>query len=205
MNNDAPVGFLKDGKGNLWAIANIKQTDLIKDEFVRKAIDKAIEMQEALAEFKLSLMTEADDFIELLAQEHGVNLGGKKGNVTLRTFDSQLKVTLQTQERIELGPELTLAKQLIDQCLDEWTEGGNQNIKAIVSKTFNTDKQGSLNPQRILALRKLEISDDSGKWTKAMNIIAESVGVVDSCRFIRFYKQDDKGIEQAISLDIAKL
>ena len=203
--NNVPDGYLKDGKGNLVAIANIKQTDLIKDEFVRKAIDKALEMQETLAEFKQSLMAEADDFIELLAQEHGVNLGGKKGNVTLRTFDSQLKVTLQTQERIELGPELTLAKQLIDQCLDEWTEGGNQNIKAIVSKTFNTDKQGSLNPQRILALRKLEISDDSGKWTKAMNIIAESVGVVDSCRFIRFYKQDDKGIEQAISLDIAKL
>ena len=203
--NNVPEGYLKDGKGNLVAVANIKQTDLIKDEFVRKAIDKAVEMQEALAEFKQSLMAEADDFIELLAQEHGVNLGGKKGNVTLRTFDSQLKVTLQTQERIELGPELTLAKQLIDQCLDEWTEGGNQNIKAIVSKTFNTDKQGSLNPQRILALRKLEISDDSGKWTKAMNIIAESVGVVDSCRFIRFYKQDDKGIEQAISLDIAKL
>ncbi len=203
--NNVPEGYSKDGKGNLVAIANINQTDLIKDEFVRKAIDKAVEMQEALAEFKQSLMAEADDFIELLAQEHGVNLGGKKGNVTLRTFDSQLKVTLQTQERIELGPELTLAKQLIDQCLDEWTEGGNQNIKAIVSKTFNTDKQGSLNPQRILALRKLEISDDSGKWTKAMNIIAESVGVVDSCRFIRFYKQDDKGIEQAISLDIAKL
>ncbi|WP_368484746.1 DUF3164 family protein [Pseudoalteromonas sp. SD03] len=203
--NNVPDGYLKDGKGNLVAIANIKQTDLIKDEFVKKAIDKAIKMQEALAEFKQSLMAEADDFIELLAQEHGVNLGGKKGNVMLRTFDSQLKVTLQTQERIELGPELTLAKQLIDQCLDEWTEGGNQNIKAIVSKTFNTDKQGSLNPQRILALRKLEITDDSGKWAKAMNIIAESVGVVDSTRFIRFYKQDDNGIEQAISLDIAKL
>ncbi|WP_418608856.1 DUF3164 family protein [Pseudoalteromonas sp. US3C1013] len=203
--NNVPDGYLKDGKGNLVAVANIKQTDLIKDEFVKKAIDKAIKMQEALAEFKQSLMAEADDFIELLAQEHGVNLGGKKGNVMLRTFDSQLKVTLQTQERIELGPELTLAKQLIDQCLDEWTEGGNQNIKAIVSKTFNTDKQGSLNPQRILALRKLEITDDSGKWAKAMNIIAESVGVVDSTRFIRFYKQDDNGIEQAISLDIAKL
>ncbi|MGK2236793.1 MAG: hypothetical protein ACI85L_001956 [Pseudomonadota bacterium] len=203
--NNVPDGYLKDGKGNLVAIANIKQTDLIKDEFVKKAIDKAIEMQKALAEFKQSLMAEADDFIELLAQEHGVNLGGKKGNVMLRTFDSHLKVTLQTQERIELGPELTLAKQLIDQCLDEWTEGGNQNIKAIVSKTFNTDKQGSLNPQRILALRKLEITDDSGKWAKAMNIIAESVGVVDSTRFIRFYKQDDNGIEQAISLDIAKL
>ena len=76
--NNVPEGYLKDGKGNLVAIANIKQTDLIKDEFVKKAIDKALEMQETLAEFKQSLMAEADDFIELLAQEHGVNLGGKK-------------------------------------------------------------------------------------------------------------------------------
>lgn len=202
---NVPDGYLKDGKGNLVALANIKQTELIKDEFVKKALAAAEHMQAQLAEFKLALMGEADDFIELLAQEHGVNLGGKKGNVTLRTFDSKLKVTLQTQERIELGPELALAKELIDQCLDDWTQGGNQNIRAIVNKVFNTDKQGSLNPQRILSLRKLEITDESGKWAKAMNIIAESVGVVDSSRFIRFYKQDDKGIEHAISLDIAKL
>lgn len=203
--NNIPEGYLKDGKGNLVAIANVKQTDLIKDEFVQKACAKALAMQEKLAEFKRSLMAEADDFIELLAQEHGVSLGGKKGNTQLRSFDNTLRVNIQTQERIELGPELSLAKKLIDECLDEWTEGGNQNIRAIVSQTFNTDKQGSLNPQRILALRKLEITDESGKWQKAMNIIAESVGVIDSCRFIRFYKQDEKGIEQAISLDIAKL
>lgn len=35
--NNVPDGYLKDGKGNLVAIANIKQTDLIKDEFVKKS------------------------------------------------------------------------------------------------------------------------------------------------------------------------
>ena len=63
--NNIPEGYLKDGKANLVAIANVKQTDLIKDEFVQKACAKALEMQEKLAEFKRSLMAEADDFIEL--------------------------------------------------------------------------------------------------------------------------------------------
>ena len=47
--------------------------------------------------------------------------------------------------------------------------------------------------------------DDSGKWQKAMDLIAQSVDVVDSCRFIRFYETDESGKEQPISLDIAKL
>ncbi|MBS3796707.1 DUF3164 family protein [Pseudoalteromonas sp. BDTF-M6] len=205
MTNPIPEGYKQDGKGNLVAIANIKQTDLIKDEFVQKAVALAEKQQAELAAFKQAQMQEVDDFIELLAQEHEVELGGKKGNVTLRSFDNKLSVKVQTQERIELGPELTLAKQLIDECLEEWTADGNQNIRAIVSKVFSTDKQGSLNPQRILSLRKLEIADESGKWQKAMNIIAESVGVVDSSRFIRFYKQDANGHDVAISLDIAKL
>lgn len=203
--NQIPEGFMLDGKGNLVAIANIKQADLIKDEFVRDAVALAEQQQKELAEFKQKQMQQADDFMELLAQEHEVNLGGKKGNAILRSFDNSMSVKIQNQERIELGPELQLAKTLIDECLDTWTKDGNQNIRAIVNKVFATDKQGTLNPQRILGLRKLEIEDDSGQWQKAMNIISESVNTIDSCRFIRFYKKNDKGQDEAISLDIAKL
>ncbi|SFC04679.1 DUF3164 family protein [Pseudoalteromonas denitrificans] len=203
--NAIPQGFKKDGKGNLVALANIKQTDLIRDEFVYKAIAQAKKMQLELAQFKENQMSEADEFIELLAQEHDVKLGGKKGNITLRSFDHKLKVTLQNQERIELGPQLIIAKQLIDECLETWTQDGNQNIQIIVNNVFNTDKEGTINPQRILSLRKYEITDNSGKWQKAMDLIAESVDVVDSCRFIRFYETDENGKEQPISLDIAKL
>ena len=200
-----PNGFRLDGKGNLTALANIKTTDLIKDEFVTKCIALAKAQQKALADFKILQMKQVDSFIELLALEHDVELGGKKGNITLRSFDHKLKVTIQNQERIELGPELIVAKQLIDECLDEWTDGGNVNIRTIVANVFNTDKAGMVNPQRILGLRRYEIIDESGKWERAMDCIAESVDVVDSQRFIRFYEMDNKGIEKAISLDIAKL
>ena len=36
-----PNGFRLDGKGNLTALANIKTTDLIKDEFVTKCLSLA--------------------------------------------------------------------------------------------------------------------------------------------------------------------
>ncbi|MEK0158308.1 DUF3164 family protein [Pseudoalteromonas piscicida] len=202
---DIPEGYMKDGKGNLVAIANIKQTDLIKDEFVKQAVALAEKQQKELADFKRLQMEQADNFMELLAQEYDVNLGGKKGNVTLRSFDNKLAVSIQSQERIELGPEEKLATELIFQCLDEWSEGSNQNIKAVVKKAFSTDKQGKVNPQRILGLRRLEIVDETGKWHRAMDILAESINVIDSVRFIRFYKQDDHGNDNAVSLDIAKL
>ncbi|NUZ10198.1 DUF3164 family protein [Pseudoalteromonas sp. McH1-7] len=202
---DIPNGYMKDGKGNLVAIANIKQTDLIKDEFVKQAVALAEKQQKELAEFKRLQMEQADNFMELLAQEYDVNLGGKKGNVTLRSFDNKLAVSIQSLERIELGPEEKLATELIFQCLDEWSEGSNQNIKAVVKKAFSTDKQGKVNPQRILGLRRLEIVDETGKWHRAMDILAESINVIDSVRFIRFYKQDDHGNDNAVSLDIAKL
>ncbi|MEC8325870.1 MAG: DUF3164 family protein [Pseudomonadota bacterium] len=200
-----PEGYRKNGKGDLVSIANIKPKDVIRDEFVLEALIKAEEAQAYLQKFKSEMMTQVDDFIELLSQEHDVQMGGKKGNITLRSYDHSAKVVVQNHERIELGPELNVAKELIDQCLDEWTHDGNANIRAIVNKVFATDKKGTLNPQRILSLRQLEITDDSGRWAKAMNIIAESVDVVDSSRFIRFYKKDEHGNEQAVSLDIAKL
>jgi hypothetical protein len=205
MSNEIPNGYLQDGKGNLVPLCNVKQTDLIRDEFVTQAIALAKKQQRELAKFKAAQMSEVDGFVDLLAQSHDVHLGGKKGNITLRSFDHKLKVTIQNQERIELGPELIVAKEIIDQLLDKWTKNGNENIRTIVNNVFSTDKAGMVNPQRILGLRRYEIDDDSGQWQKAMNIIADSVGVVDSDRFIRFYETDPDGKEQAISLDIAKL
>jgi len=144
-------------------------------------------------------MSEFDAFIALLAQEYAVELGGTKGNVTLRSFDHKQKVTLQVQESIELGPELLVAKEL-----NEWSEGANENLKLIIEQTFATDKKGKVSVQKVLGLRRLKISDDSGKWQRAMDIIADSILVMDSTRFIRFYETIGEH-EHAISLDIAKL
>lgn len=199
-----PQEFLINQKGHQVPVKAIRPADIIRHEFVQSAIAKAKEQSKALAEFKKQQMSEFDAFIALLAQEYAVELGGTKGNVTLRSFDHKQKVTLQVQESIELGPELLVAKELIDECLNEWSEGANENLKLIIEQTFATDKKGKVSVQKVLGLRRLKISDDSGKWQRAMDIIADSILVMDSTRFIRFYETIGEQ-EHAISLDIAKL
>lgn len=199
-----PQEFLINQKGHHVPLAAIRETDLIRHEFVLAAIQKATEQRQALKTFKAEQMAQMDAFVQLLAQEYQVPLGGKKGNVTLRSFDHKQRVVMQVQESIELGPELLIAKELIDECLNEWSQGANENLKAVIEQTFATDKKGKVSVQKVLGLRRLTINDDSGKWQQAMEIIADAIEVVDSSRFIRFYTTVGEQ-EHAISLDIAKL
>ena len=196
--------FLINQKGHHVPLSSIRETDLIRHEFVINAIEKAKEQRESLKAFKASQMAEMDAFVQLLAQEYEVPLGGKKGNVTLRSFDHKQRVVMQIQESIELGPELLIAKELIDECLNEWSQGANENLNVVIDQTFATDKKGKVSVQRVLGLRRLTINDDTGKWHQAMQIIADAIQVVDSSRFIRFYTTVGEH-EHAISLDIAKL
>jgi len=191
-------------KGQKIPKSNIRPADVIRHEFVETAVFKAQQMHKQLAEFKAQQMSEFDAFLGVLAQEYGVEMGGKKGNVTLRSYDQKLKVTVQVQESIELGPELLVAKELINECLNEWSENANENLKIIIEQTFATDKKGKVSVQKVLGLRRLKITDESGKWQRAMEIIADAIQVIDSSRFIRFYRTIGEH-EQAISLDIAKL
>ncbi|WP_392352458.1 DUF3164 family protein [Pseudoalteromonas rhizosphaerae] len=199
-----PQEFLINHKGQQVPLKGIRPADIIRHEFVQKAIELAKAQSYQLAEFKKQQMSEFDAFMGLLAQDYAVEMGGKKGNVTLRSFDHKQKVTLQVQESIELGPELLVAKELIDECLNEWSEGANENLKLIIEQTFATDKKGKVSVQKVLGLRRLKITDDSGKWQRAMDIIADAIQVIDSTRFIRFYETVGEQ-ERAISLDIAKL
>ena len=55
----------------------------------------------------------------------------------------------------------------------------------------------------MLGLRRHDIKDE--KWLQAMEAIAESINVVDSKSYVRFYERDKDGKYQAISLDFANV
>ncbi|EOW3360899.1 DUF3164 family protein, partial [Escherichia coli] len=91
---------------------------------------------------------------------------------------------------------------LIDDCLADWTEGARPEIKAIISEAFSTDKEGNINTGRVLALRRLDITEE--RWDNAMKLIGEAVQVVGSRSYIRVYERvGDSDEYRAIPLDIA--
>lgn len=198
-----PEGYRLNDKGHLIPVDKIKEIDKLRDETVKKLVGQAISLQIQMRSIKEQVFGEFHNFVELSAQEYDTQIGGKKGNVTLMSFDGKYKVQIAIQDNLVFDERLQVAKSLIDECLREWTADSNDNIKAIIDNAFAVDKEGKINIRRVLSLRSLNITDD--KWQKAMQAISDATQVISSKEYMRFYEQDEHGKYQQISLDFANL
>lgn len=197
-----PPGYWQDARGALIPVDTIKPIDQERDTLVKALVAKAKALNAALEDFKQAAFGDIAAFVELSAEQYGVAWGGKKGNVQLLSFDGKYKVLRSIQESITFDERLQAAKAHIDACLAEWTQDARPELKAIINRAFEVDKQGNINTNAVLALRRLAINDP--RWVAAMQAIADAVQVTGSKSYIRLYERvgaSDRYV--AISLDIA--
>ncbi|HGX92276.1 MAG TPA: DUF3164 family protein [Candidatus Tenderia sp.] len=193
----------RNAQGHWVEVDNIEDIDLARDDIVMEITAKALKARQQLQQLKAEMMADVQAFIELSADTYGVKLGGKKGNVTLLSFDGQYKVTRQIAEDLSFDERLQAAKALIDECIHTWTSDSSAEIKTLIDHAFQVDKEGNISTGRVLGLRRLKIRDP--KWLKAMDAISDSVQIIGTKPYLRVYKRDDSGKFQPISLDIATL
>ncbi len=198
-----PAGYMENAQGHLIPVEKVKEIDLERDALVREIVARAQDLSALLKEFKLSAMGDIGAFVELSAEKYGAKLGGSKGNIQLSSFDGRYKIRRDIQEHQVFDERLQAAKSLVDECIHEWSEGSNANIRALVNDAFYVDKQGNLNTNRILGLRRLNIDDP--KWRQAMEAISDSLQVAGSKAYIRIYERQADGSYQQINLDLASL
>ena len=195
--------YMRDGKGGLIPTSLIKPQAMLEDELVRKVMGFAVALSDQVARFKEHTFDDISGFEALLAQEYQGTIGGAKGNKTLMTHDGLFKVQVQVADNIVFGPELQIAKTLVDECLNEWAEGARDEIRAIVTRAFNTDKEGQINRSEIFMLLRLEIEDP--RWQRAMKAIRDAMRVVGSKTYIRCYRRETcDGAWEAVTIDLAK-
>ncbi len=206
--NDGPimignVPHMMDAQGRFQPISTIKAQDMLMDEVVRRIIGYAMPLSDQVSRFKAHTFDDISGFEAILAQEYGGKVGGAKGNKTLMSFDGLFKVTVQVADNIAFGPELQVAKGLVDECLNEWAADARDELKAIVTRAFNTDKEGQINRAEIFMLLRLEITDP--RWQQAMRAIRDAMRIVGSKTYVRCYRRPtfDAGWE-AVTIDLAK-
>ncbi len=195
--------YRKDAKGNLVPLANIKETDLLRDELVTEIVAKAQALRNNIAEFKQSAMDDIAAFAQLSAEKYGAKLGGAKGNIRLMSFDGAYRIALAMQDTLTFDERLAAAKALIDECINEWTADSRPELKALINDAFQVDKEGNISTTRVLGLRRLSIDDE--KWHRAMDALSDSVQVQTSKPFVRVYRREANGEYSLMSLDIAKV
>jgi hypothetical protein len=197
-----PQGWMKDAQGRFIPPSLITSIDKARDALVVELAAKAKDVSKTLGEFKARAFGDVAAFVQLSAEQYETKVGGKKGNVTLYSFDGRYKVQVATADNIVFDERLQAAKALIDECIEDWSKGSSPEIQVLVQGAFQADKEGNLNTGRILALRRFDIQD--ARWKRAMTAIGESVQVVGSKTYVRVYERvGDTDQYVAITLDIA--
>ncbi|MGA7438609.1 MAG: DUF3164 family protein [Luteibacter sp.] len=200
-DNTIPVGHRRDAQGRLVPEANIKPIDRLRDELVNELFAKAVAVNKMLVDFKKECFESIEAFAQMSAEEYQAPLRGKKGNVSLLSFDGDMRVQRAIADYIQFDERLQAAKALIDECLSEWTMDARSEVKTIIQDAFRVDAAGKLRTGSILALRRLDITDK--RWQNAMKAIGDAVQVVSSKSYVRFHRRDANGEYQAVPLDLA--
>jgi hypothetical protein len=194
--------YTMDAKGRLTPVELIRDQDKLQDDLVRRLYAAALEQEKALRAFKLSSLTDVDAFNAILADKYGARAGGVKGNITLATFDGLISLQVQVADQISFGPELQVAKTLVDECLEEWSADSRSEIRKLIMDAFDVDKEGNINRGKLFSLLRLDITD--ARWVRAMGAIRDSIRIDGTSRYIRFYRKPSVAASKVgLSLNIA--
>lgn len=195
--------YMTDSQGRQVPEDMVSDLDKLRDQTVKGIAGKALAMRDTLAGFKRELRDDLVSFLALSAESYGKTYGGKKGNVSLMSYDGRYKILLAINESIVFDERLQVAKQIIDECITRWSEGSRSEIRALVQDAFYVDKAGNINTARILGLRRLDIHDP--EWQKAMQAITDSIQVAGSKEYLRIYERTNEGEYRQVPLDVAAL
>lgn len=197
-----PDGYMRNALGHLVPIEQVREQDKLRDQVARELAAAAAEINRALTEFKRKALADIADLVRISGERYDVTLGGQKGNVSVTSYDGRFKVQRSVAERIAFTEELEAAKELVNHCIDRWSEGANRNIRALVDRAFRTDTKGQIKTTAVLELLRLEIDDD--EWIRAMNAIKDSIQSTGTSTYVRVYERiGDSDQYRPIPLDLA--
>ncbi len=199
-----PEGYRKNSQGHLVPVDMIKPVDALRDDLVMRLVGQAQTLNDGLVKFKDTSFQEVEAFIQQSATEYNANIGGKKGNATLYSFDGRFKVERQVQDRKAVDERIMAAKVLMDECAAEWSENAGPEAKALINFAFQTNSNGDLVLSRLRDLKKLEFTDE--RWIEAMKAIDDSLHAISTKSYIRVYQRvGDSDKFEAINLNISSI
>lgn len=208
MANKDERGFWQNKNGEFTHPDMVGADKQLEDELVEKLVASAKKMSDKLMEFKIQAYADCYDFVDLLKQDYGLDRLAKSkklGSVTLKNYSGTMDVQIHVNKLIQFDQKLSLAKEKIDEYLNEKTEHADPEIRTLITKAFDV-KNGKVDVKQILSLKQYPIT--AKKWQEAMSMIDAATEIVGTKSYIRFKERKGGLIDgdmQNIVLDFAAL
>lgn len=94
--------------------------------------------------------------------------GGAKGNRIYQAFDSLMKVPATGRRLYRLQFSTADCKKPLEEWLLEWAADSRPEIRAIITRALNTDKEDQVNRSEIFMILRLDIEDP--RWQEAIRV-----------------------------------
>ena len=195
---EIPHGYMQNAQGHLIPESKVRDQHKLTDQTVKKIFDYADELSQQIARFKGHTYDDLAALTDLLREKYGAEkygaekyrtgAGGAKGNMSFTSFDGRMKVVVAVADHLDFGPELKVAKELLDEFLADEAKTASDAIRSVIHQVFAVDKPGRVNREALFALRQIEVDD--ARWQKAMEAISDSIRIAGSKTYIRIYARD---------------
>lgn len=186
MKGPPPGEGMFDAKGRWVPERLIKPIDRARHDLVLELAKREQEHVDATHAHERRQVEDIAAFVSLSAEQYGVPRGGRRGGVSLTSYDGRFRVVHSFQDQIQLDERITIAKGLIDGFIKDQLPGSSDEIRALVDHAFEVES-GRVSVGRILSLRKIAI--DHPTWKQAMQAIADSVHVASTRSYVRVYER----------------
>lgn len=196
--------FWENAQGGFVPEDAIKPVDQLRNQMVISIVNRVIEEQDRLIALKQAAMEDIRSFVQISNEKYGAGRRSVKGNLSFTSFDGEWRVSLTIAESFGFNERIEAARELIYDCLNDWSNGANSNLLAVVDSAFRLTN-GRLDVKAILALKRINVSDDTGRWQKAMEAIDDALEVKASKPCLRIYNRNPQGRYELVPMDFTDI
>lgn len=198
--------YMLNANGGWDPVELISDVTYLRDEMVEDVIAQAEELKREADGRRSRMWNRVQEFLELSASSYGVKWGGAKGNLRLINYNGLKMVQVAVGEFRGVNEGIHSAKQLVDEVLSELTEkeGVPPVLRMIVNDFFRVNQEGKVDFNLLYKMKKWKIDDPN--WKKAMEAIDNSIEVIGSSRYLRFYTRSNTDARwEMIPMDFSRL
>jgi len=193
--------YWRNAEGELIPQSRIFSHEKKSDRLVEKIHNRVERLHEKIVSEKQKIADGINTYLDEISKEN--NAGEFEGNTTLYNFDKTKQIEVKISKHFVADERLNIAKAKIDQCIQKWSSGANDNIIALVNKAFKVDRKGNVDVHQLKSLRELKIKDK--EWKEAMTLIEDSIKVDVTKTYFNFRARNEDGKLQSIPLNFSAL
>jgi hypothetical protein len=199
----APDGWWLNAAGHAVKLTdeNIPPYVQLREQTISPLIAEWIELYLRTARLKGRLRDSVVALEEICLDQHGVKIGGEKGNVRLTQYDGSFRVERSYQKRSAYDETLRAAQILMTEYIKEKAGESSPELVEMINSLFIPSKGGQIRKDLLLRLKQFDYEDE--RWKKAMAIIAKAEVALDSALYFMVEVRDADGKYHSLPLNIA--